>query len=103
MQGTRVKYPRHAPRASARPRGGAARARSRSGALAEARLDALRNELAASGGRLLLRADRKARWHWNERGLSLAQRDRAVEELVALGEARVKPTPYGVAVERGVA
>jgi hypothetical protein len=63
-------------------------------ALTDARREVVRRRLP-----FRLENDKAARFDWSELGLTLAQRDRAVEELVAAGEARVKPTSWGVEVE----
>ena len=63
-------------------------------ALADARREVVRQHLP-----FRLENDRSARFDWSERGLALAQRDWAVEELVAAGQARLKPTQFGVEVE----
>ena len=58
------------------------------GPLAEARREAVRRDLRERAGRIVLAAGRNARYAWQDLGLSLAQRDRAAEDLVLLGEAR---------------
>jgi hypothetical protein len=61
------------------------------GALAEARRQVVRQCLPFD-----LDHGRGARFDWGNRGLTLAQRDRAVEELVAVGEVVIDASCYGI-------
>jgi hypothetical protein len=73
-------------RTQARPKNGA-------GALTEARREVVRRCLP-----FRLEHDRHDRTQWGGLGLTLAQRDRAVEELVAAKEATIHATGSGIIV-----
>ncbi len=62
--------------------------------LAEARRDLVRRNLPVR-----LNHDRGERMFWAAHGMTLAQRDRAVEELVTAGAAKLKTTRFGIEVE----
>ena len=66
----------------------------RSVSLAEARRSVVRQCLP-----LELERDRAAHVLWADRGLTLAQRDRAIEELIATGAVRLDATRFGIRAE----
>ncbi len=68
--------------------------KSNGGALAEARRKVVRRCLPFD-----LDHDQLARAQWGDRGLTLAQRDHAVDELVAADEAQLNASEFGITVE----
>jgi hypothetical protein len=71
-----------------------ARPKEAASALADARRALVRGRLP-----FRLENDRGARFDWSQLGLTIAQRDRAVDELVSAGLARLVPGRHGITVE----
>jgi hypothetical protein len=68
--------------------------KGKTGALAEARREVVRRCLPFD-----LDHDQFARAEWGDRGLTLAQRDHAVDELVAADEAVIDASRFGITVK----